>query len=223
MLNCWCITWPVGFKMLKSGSYSCARHEGFWRIRRIAPIIPKLCTAWRWMVSFKSRSLYPQGKATLLTHWVGGYVDPRAGISDLESREVSCSCRGLDPDTRAVQAKPSFWYHCCCCIEEARNARKVHIPIIYLWFLLMIGTVIWSSMVECGRCIIYFRCKKKKLHTWEPSAFHQTYHSLTQKWSEYFLFKLGRHILYCLLRRCPAKIIIYINFFILFYFVSCRQ
>lgn len=160
---------------------------------------------------FKSRSLYSQGKATLFTHWIGGYVQPRAGISDLESREVPCSCWGLDLDTRAFRAKPSFWNHCCCYIEEARNARKVHIPIIYLWFLLLICTAMWSSMVECGRCIKYFSCKKKKLHTWEPSTFLQKYRSLTQRRSEYFLFKLDKHIFYGLLRRCPAKIIDYIK------------
>jgi hypothetical protein len=36
--------------------------------------------------SFTSRLLYPRGRAAG-THWIGGGVDPRAGLDDLEKRK----------------------------------------------------------------------------------------------------------------------------------------
>jgi hypothetical protein len=45
-----------------------------------------LGTSWRWVVSFTPRPLYPRGKSPG-THWMGCWVDPRAGLDDLEKRK----------------------------------------------------------------------------------------------------------------------------------------
>jgi hypothetical protein len=37
-------------------------------------------------MSFMPRPLYPRGK-TLGTHWIGGWVDPRAGLDGVEKRK----------------------------------------------------------------------------------------------------------------------------------------
>jgi hypothetical protein len=40
--------------------------------------------SWRWMVSFTSLPLYPPKKAPV-TLWIGGWVDPRACLDDMEN------------------------------------------------------------------------------------------------------------------------------------------
>jgi hypothetical protein len=45
-------------------------------------------------VSFTPLSLYPRGKSPG-THWIGGWVDPRSGLDDLEKRKV-LTLRGLE-------------------------------------------------------------------------------------------------------------------------------
>jgi hypothetical protein len=42
-----------------------------------------LGTSGRLVVSFTPRPLYPQGKSPR-THWLGGLVDHRAGLNDME-------------------------------------------------------------------------------------------------------------------------------------------
>jgi hypothetical protein len=45
-----------------------------------------LSTSWRLVVSFTTRTLYPQVKSPG-THWIGGWVNPRAGLDDMERRK----------------------------------------------------------------------------------------------------------------------------------------
>jgi hypothetical protein len=54
------------------------RHEGVWRSECIDPHVLDLDTSWRWVVSFTPRPG---------THWMGGWVDPRAGLDDVEKRK----------------------------------------------------------------------------------------------------------------------------------------
>jgi hypothetical protein len=42
-----------------------------------------LDTSWRWVVSFPPRLLYPRGKSPH-NHWIGGCVDPRVGLDNME-------------------------------------------------------------------------------------------------------------------------------------------
>jgi hypothetical protein len=42
-----------------------------------------LDTSWRLVVNFTPRTLYPRERAPG-THWIGGLVDLRAGLDDLE-------------------------------------------------------------------------------------------------------------------------------------------
>jgi hypothetical protein len=41
-----------------------------------------LDTSWRWVVIFTPRPLYP-GDGAHGTHWIGGLVNPRAGLDDM--------------------------------------------------------------------------------------------------------------------------------------------
>jgi hypothetical protein len=45
-------------------------------------------------------ALYPRGKDPPPpgTHWIGGWVGPRAGLDAGARREILCPCRGPNPD-----------------------------------------------------------------------------------------------------------------------------
>jgi hypothetical protein len=45
-----------------------------------------LGTSWSWVVSFTALPLYPGGKETS-THWIGGWVGPRAGLDDVKKKK----------------------------------------------------------------------------------------------------------------------------------------
>jgi hypothetical protein len=53
-----------------------------WESGYIAPGFLDLGISWRRVVSFTPLLLYPQGKSH--THWIGGWVDLRAGLEDME-------------------------------------------------------------------------------------------------------------------------------------------
>jgi hypothetical protein len=45
-------------------------------------------------------ALYPRGKDPR-THWIGGWVGPRAGLDAGDTRKILCPCRGSNPDRPA--------------------------------------------------------------------------------------------------------------------------
>jgi hypothetical protein len=45
-------------------------------------------------------ALYPRGKDPG-THWIGGWVGPRAGLDAGARRKIICPCRGSNPDRPA--------------------------------------------------------------------------------------------------------------------------
>jgi hypothetical protein len=59
------------------------RHEGVWGSGCIDPHFRDLGTSWRRVVSFTSRPLYLRIKVPG-THLIGGWVDPGAGLDDVE-------------------------------------------------------------------------------------------------------------------------------------------
>jgi hypothetical protein len=61
-------------------------HEGVWGNECIYPHFPDLDTSWRWVVSFTLLPLYPRERAHG-THCIGGWVDVRAGLDDVENRK----------------------------------------------------------------------------------------------------------------------------------------
>jgi hypothetical protein len=54
-----------------------------------------LGTSWRWVVSFTPLPLYPQERAPD-THFLGGWVDPRAGLDDMEKWNFFFVLPGLE-------------------------------------------------------------------------------------------------------------------------------
>jgi hypothetical protein len=66
-----------------------------------------LGTSWRWVVSFTTRPLYSRGKAP--TQWIGGWVDPRAGLDDIEKRKF-LTLMGLELLTLSRLARSQSLY-----------------------------------------------------------------------------------------------------------------
>jgi hypothetical protein len=62
----------------------------------VAPRILDLGTRWRWVVSFTPRPLYPRERAPS-THWIGGWVGPRAGLDAEVKRKIPSPCLESKP------------------------------------------------------------------------------------------------------------------------------
>jgi hypothetical protein len=39
----------------------------------------------------------PPGETAPCTYWIGGWVDPRAGLNDVDKRKISCPARNRTP------------------------------------------------------------------------------------------------------------------------------
>jgi hypothetical protein len=86
------IIWIIKVKYLSLCFNWAPRHEGVLGSGGIAPRILDLGTIWRWVVSFTPRPLYPKERAPG-THWIGGWVGPRAVLDAVVKRKVPSPCR----------------------------------------------------------------------------------------------------------------------------------
>jgi hypothetical protein len=103
----------------------------------IDPHFLDLSISWRWVVSFTPRPLYPRERAPG-THWIGGWVGPRAGLDDMEkrkfltlpglelcsivvSRTMSSSRQLIGPLAAAQQKTVSY----CCAIAGLLSTATV--------------------------------------------------------------------------------------------------
>jgi hypothetical protein len=68
----------------------------------MAPRIHDLGTRWRWVVSFTPRPLYLRERGPG-THWIGGWVGPRAILDAVVKRKIPTPRRESNPKTPIVQ------------------------------------------------------------------------------------------------------------------------
>jgi hypothetical protein len=52
-------------------------------------------------------ALYPRGKNPR-THWIGGWVGPRAGLDAEAKRKILCPCLGSNPG-RPIRSQTQYW------------------------------------------------------------------------------------------------------------------
>jgi hypothetical protein len=82
-----------------------------------------------WSASHPGRSL-PPGERTPGTHWIGGWVFPRAGLDAEARRKILCPCRGSNLD-RPARSQTLYWlsyrsFVCVCvcvCITNSNCER----------------------------------------------------------------------------------------------------
>jgi hypothetical protein len=80
-----------------------------------------------WMVSITPRPRFTPGGRTPGTHWIGGWVGPRAGLDAGARRKILCPCRGSKPDRPACSRT---LYPCCLIQTEIKFGR-----LLLLWTL----------------------------------------------------------------------------------------
>jgi hypothetical protein len=76
-------------------------HEGVLGSGGIALCMLDLGTRWRCEVSFTPWLLYLRERAPG-THWIGGWVDPRAGLDTVVRRKIPCTCWDLNPQSSSL-------------------------------------------------------------------------------------------------------------------------
>jgi hypothetical protein len=85
-----------------------------------------LSTDLRWVVNFMPRPLYPPGERAPGTHWIGGYVDPRTGLGNMEKRKF-LPLPGLKLWPLGHPAHSQLLYQLCCPgSHKCSNCNKVH-------------------------------------------------------------------------------------------------
>jgi hypothetical protein len=86
--------------------------KAHWGSGGIVPRILDLGTRWRWVISFTSRSLYPQGK-TPGTHWIGSWVGSTAGMDAVVRRKIPSPYRDSNPPIiQPVAQRYTMTYFC---------------------------------------------------------------------------------------------------------------
>jgi hypothetical protein len=96
-------TWKVKVKVKLS--LCLTKHhtmKAYWGSGRIGPHILNLGTRWRWMVSFTPWPLYHRERAPG-THWIGGWVWPRAVLDAVVKRKIPSPRREPNPRAPIVQ------------------------------------------------------------------------------------------------------------------------
>jgi hypothetical protein len=88
-----------------------SRYTPWWRMggeeEKLLPI-PNLGTRWGWVVSVMPRPRFTPGERTPGTHWIGGWVDLRAGLDAGARKKILCPCRGSNPD-RPARSQTLYW------------------------------------------------------------------------------------------------------------------
>jgi hypothetical protein len=70
---------------LTTSNYTLCRREGAWGSGYIDPHFLDLGISWRWVARFTPLALTLGERATD-THWIGGWIGPRAGLDDTKQR-----------------------------------------------------------------------------------------------------------------------------------------
>jgi hypothetical protein len=85
------------------------RHEGVLRSESIAPRILDLGTRCEWSAS-RAGCIIPRERASD-THWIGGWVGPRAGLDsfDVEDKSFPYPCRESDSGRLTLRQKYVKW------------------------------------------------------------------------------------------------------------------
>jgi hypothetical protein len=76
--------------------------KAYWEVEVYLHSFFELGTRWRWVVNFTPRLLYPRGRGPG-THWIGGWVGPRAVLDAVVKRKIPSPRRESNPRTPIVQ------------------------------------------------------------------------------------------------------------------------
>jgi hypothetical protein len=81
-----------------------------------------------WAVIFKLRLLYPWGK-NFTTHWIGGWVGPRAGLDVSEKWSIYCHRQESNQSLYQLSHCVCWLYDVLCC-TCAKDRTAVYVKVI---------------------------------------------------------------------------------------------
>jgi hypothetical protein len=143
-----------------------------WGNECIDPCILDLSTRWRWVVNFTLWPLYPQERAPSI-HWMGGWVGPKTGLDEMDSRKFLPPSNALNSDTSAIQHTANHY----------KNHAISHIGLTFTmlpwkWKWLLPGrpllvTEYWRKIESAWPVKLILT--KLTFHVWDPSGHTVTF------------------------------------------------
>jgi hypothetical protein len=127
---------------------------------KVKKICPRTCHVDKWEVEVKLHSFlilaldgsewftlcpshFTPAKGSSVTHWIGGWVGPRANPDYLEKREISCPCWKLNHNSSVSHSLVSILTELSRLLKMMRKYK--HICCIMCWWH---NTVQWTSVKQ---------------------------------------------------------------------------
>jgi hypothetical protein len=121
---------------------------------------------WKWVVSFTPLLLFPRGKS-LGTQRIGDWVDPRAGLDDMEKwKFLTLLGLKLRPLGHPVCGQSLYRLHYCTS-KISYKCEYMNIS-IQLYFLIQCNTICCSYYSWMQPCVMWCYKLDLKLHTKGP-------------------------------------------------------
>jgi hypothetical protein len=102
------------------------RHLGGEEVQLL--LILDLGTRWGWVVSITQWLHFTPGERTPCTHWIGGWVGPRAGLDAGARRKILCPCWESNPDRPAHSQTLYCLSYCSSRLLAEHNIKTIHNP-----------------------------------------------------------------------------------------------
>jgi hypothetical protein len=154
----------LGCKVKKVKLFLCLinyalRHEGVWGSECIDTHFLDLGISWRWVVSLTPQLRYP-GERTPGILWIGGWVDPRPGLDDVEKRKF-LTLPGLEFLSFGRPASSQSLYR----LRYAGSRLECAIHILYTYYIILLkfGRLDrWILILYTKRLLIHNFCHLTK-------------------------------------------------------------
>jgi hypothetical protein len=128
-------------KKVKLSRYTPWRHMGERRYSSYSYLTSAL-DGGEWSASRPGRAIL--GERTPGTHWIGGWVGPRAGLDAGARRKILCPCRGSNPD-RPARSQTLY-----CLSYRISPYTTIIMTISTVKLSLWLGTTPWERILNLG-------------------------------------------------------------------------
>jgi hypothetical protein len=122
----------------------------------IDPHFVDLGTSWRRVVSFAPRPLFSWGN-TPWTHWIGGWVNPRAGLDELEKRKF-LALLGVELQPLGRPARSQSLYRLCTKPSDLKG-DNCRVPIFRRATIL----IFWISQLTPWNIVSFWEAKGRPI------------------------------------------------------------
>jgi hypothetical protein len=123
--------------------------KAYLRSGGIDPRILDLCTRWSWVVSFTPRLLYSQVKSPS-THWIGGWVGPKAYLDTVVKGKIPSPCRDSNPWSSSPYTYPAL-YHWAIPSPPSVCGEKTGLDHVLLWLTTSLQCLFFKHFLASSR------------------------------------------------------------------------